>query len=179
MENDYEYYYMGYYIHNCVKMRYKGDYKPQYVLDPMNYSWNPLDDRLRSLLDEEKFVSLPSAETKVIGGKHEAGSETPDTTCNVKTWQYQIPAEAAVLEKSLLEIRMPGVMTVQEIMKEVDLDHIKIGLGPHQTFEAQDLVSWSDSPDITSAHSLKGVIAELVACVGPSVARDITVDFSR
>lgn len=32
LEAEYEYYYMGYYIDSCKKMRYKNDYKPQFVL---------------------------------------------------------------------------------------------------------------------------------------------------
>ena len=33
LEGGYEWYYMGFYIHDCVKMRYKAEYKPQMVLD--------------------------------------------------------------------------------------------------------------------------------------------------
>jgi arginyl-tRNA--protein-N-Asp/Glu arginylyltransferase len=58
LEGGYQYYYMGYYIHSCPKMRYKGEYKPQYVLDPETYDWNPLDGELRQLLDTKPYVSL-------------------------------------------------------------------------------------------------------------------------
>ena len=34
---DLKYYYMGYYIHSCPKMRYKGDYKPSELLCPVTY----------------------------------------------------------------------------------------------------------------------------------------------
>jgi len=34
--------YMGFYIHSCPKMRYKGDYSPSYLLDPEDYTWFPL-----------------------------------------------------------------------------------------------------------------------------------------
>lgn len=34
---DLKYYYMGYYIHSCSKMRYKGDYKPSELLCPVIY----------------------------------------------------------------------------------------------------------------------------------------------
>ena len=37
LEGGYQYYYMGYYIHSCAKMRYKGEYRPQHVLDPESY----------------------------------------------------------------------------------------------------------------------------------------------
>ncbi|KAJ7129806.1 arginine-tRNA-protein transferase [Mycena epipterygia] len=34
--------YMGFYIHSCPKMRYKGEYSPSYLADPENYAWFPL-----------------------------------------------------------------------------------------------------------------------------------------
>jgi len=34
--------YMGFYIHSCVKMRYKGDYSPSYLADPEEFTWHPL-----------------------------------------------------------------------------------------------------------------------------------------
>lgn len=45
-ELGYKYYYLGYYIHTCIKMRYKGNYKPSDLLDPTSTSkpvWYPLE----------------------------------------------------------------------------------------------------------------------------------------
>ncbi|EPZ32236.1 hypothetical protein ROZALSC1DRAFT_28909 [Rozella allomycis CSF55] len=33
------YYYMGYYIHKCPKMKYKGKFEPSELMDPISYSW--------------------------------------------------------------------------------------------------------------------------------------------
>lgn len=57
-EEGYRWWYAGFYIHSCVKMRYKGDYTPQYILDPVSYNWDPLDDEMKRKLDSSKFVSL-------------------------------------------------------------------------------------------------------------------------
>ncbi|EEB07608.2 arginine-tRNA protein transferase [Schizosaccharomyces japonicus yFS275] len=38
----YQYYYMGYYIHTCQKMKYKGRYGPSYLLNPTTCTWLPL-----------------------------------------------------------------------------------------------------------------------------------------
>eukprot|EP00090_Calanus_glacialis_P034990 TRINITY_DN5965_c0_g1_i1.p1 TRINITY_DN5965_c0_g1~~TRINITY_DN5965_c0_g1_i1.p1 ORF type:complete len:505 (-),score=199.09 TRINITY_DN5965_c0_g1_i1:106-1620(-) len=35
-------YYLGFYIHNCVKMRYKGRYSPSFLCCPETYTWHPL-----------------------------------------------------------------------------------------------------------------------------------------
>lgn len=51
------YYYMGYYIHTCVKMRYKGDYEPSDLLCPVSLRWVPLD-RLRARLDRERYFEF-------------------------------------------------------------------------------------------------------------------------
>jgi arginine-tRNA-protein transferase len=57
-EEGYQWWYAGFYIHSCAKMRYKGDYTPQYMLDPSSYNWDLLDDEMKKRLDNRKFVSL-------------------------------------------------------------------------------------------------------------------------
>ncbi|XP_049875795.1 arginyl-tRNA--protein transferase 1 [Pectinophora gossypiella] len=44
-----KYYYMGYYIHSCCKMRYKGNFYPSYLLCPETYKWFPLKECIRKL----------------------------------------------------------------------------------------------------------------------------------
>uniref|UniRef100_A0A8D0HIT9 Arginyl-tRNA--protein transferase 1 n=1 Tax=Sphenodon punctatus TaxID=8508 RepID=A0A8D0HIT9_SPHPU len=43
------YYYMGFYIHTCPKMRYKGHYRPSDLLCPETYIWVPIELCLPSL----------------------------------------------------------------------------------------------------------------------------------
>ena len=50
-------YYLGFYIHNCVKMRYKGRYSPSKLLCPEAYTWHPLD-LCRPLLDASSYSRL-------------------------------------------------------------------------------------------------------------------------
>ncbi|KAI8391164.1 arginine-tRNA-protein transferase [Radiomyces spectabilis] len=56
-KDDLKWYYMGYYIHSCPKMNYKGQYQPSYLLDPLAYQWFPLAE-YQKLLDTRSFVSL-------------------------------------------------------------------------------------------------------------------------
>lgn len=51
-------YYMGFYIHSCPKMRYKGRLDPSALLCPEVYSWHPLTDELRDKLDKSKYSRL-------------------------------------------------------------------------------------------------------------------------
>ncbi|KAM4702688.1 arginyl-tRNA--protein transferase 1 isoform 2-T2 [Rhinophrynus dorsalis] len=53
------YYYMGFYIHSCPKMRYKGQYKPSYLLCPETYSWMPLEKCI-PLLERSKYSRFNS-----------------------------------------------------------------------------------------------------------------------
>ncbi|XP_017125614.1 arginyl-tRNA--protein transferase 1 isoform X2 [Drosophila elegans] len=55
-----KYYYMGFYIHSCPKMRYKGKLSASYLLCPETYEWLPLTDAIRSKLDEQKYQRLNS-----------------------------------------------------------------------------------------------------------------------
>jgi len=58
MFNNVKYYYMGFYIHSCQKMRYKGNYTPSYLLCPEIYQWRILDDKLKEELNERKYMKL-------------------------------------------------------------------------------------------------------------------------
>lgn len=54
---DLQYYYMGFYIHSCPKMRYKGKLSPSYLLCPETYCWIPIEKAF-SLLDVTKYSRL-------------------------------------------------------------------------------------------------------------------------
>jgi len=53
---EFRFYYMGFYIHSCAKMRYKGNFSPSYLLCPKTYSWHLLNKEIRSQLDVQKYV---------------------------------------------------------------------------------------------------------------------------
>ena len=55
-----KYYYMGYYIHSCPKMRYKGDYAPSELLCPQSLQWISLTDDVREHLSEIPGCALAS-----------------------------------------------------------------------------------------------------------------------
>ncbi|XP_039191594.1 arginyl-tRNA--protein transferase 1 isoform X5 [Crotalus tigris] len=55
--SDLNYYYMGFYIHSCPKMRYKGQYRPSDLLCPETYTWISLEQCLPSL-ERSKYSRL-------------------------------------------------------------------------------------------------------------------------
>lgn len=52
-----QYYYLGYYIHSCSKMRYKAAYRPSELLCPLRYQWVSFDIA-KPLLDRKPYVVL-------------------------------------------------------------------------------------------------------------------------
>jgi len=50
-------YYLGFYVHTCQKMRYKGRYSPSYLLCPETYLWCPLEQCL-PILDSKPYSKL-------------------------------------------------------------------------------------------------------------------------
>ncbi|XP_024916945.1 arginyl-tRNA--protein transferase 1 isoform X3 [Cynoglossus semilaevis] len=49
------YYYLGFYIHSCPKMRYKGQYRPSDLLCPETYVWTPIE-RCVPMLENSRYV---------------------------------------------------------------------------------------------------------------------------
>ncbi|XP_043841802.1 arginyl-tRNA--protein transferase 1 isoform X6 [Dromiciops gliroides] len=58
------YYYMGFYIHSCPKMRYKGQYRPSDLLCPETYIWVPIEQCLPAL-ESSKYCRF-NQDTKAV-----------------------------------------------------------------------------------------------------------------
>lgn len=58
----FKYYYMGYYIHSCQKMRYKGNYTPSFLLCPESYNF-VLIEKCRPKLELTKYSRLNDQES--------------------------------------------------------------------------------------------------------------------
>lgn len=76
-----EYYYLGYYIHSCSKMRYKAAYRPSELLCPLRYQWVPFDIA-RPLLDRQPYVVL--SDFAVL----QNGESTPHVPENLMEMQH-------------------------------------------------------------------------------------------
>ncbi|XP_003375804.1 arginyl-tRNA--protein transferase 1 [Trichinella spiralis] len=57
------FYYMGYYIHNCPKMRYKGNFHPSFLLCTETCNWFPIEACF-SMLNLGNCYKFSSGETK-------------------------------------------------------------------------------------------------------------------
>ncbi|KAJ4417311.1 Arginyl-tRNA--protein transferase 1 [Gnomoniopsis sp. IMI 355080] len=195
-EGGYRYWYPGYYIHSCPKMKYKVDYSPQYVLDPETLGWDLLDKDALAIFDKQAYVSLSKERVRREGSNATGGNNTPKSSTSQLSSGLDGDAidadepggtEGAPIENgeededdqeiSLFTSNMPGIASISDL-EASDLDHIRI-LVDHTEgfFMTGETVMWSES--IRSLGSLKSKIAELIACVGPDLASQIALDFRR
>lgn len=128
LEAKHEYYYMGYYIHSCKKMRYKGDFKPQYVLDNISLEWDPLDDELRTLMETRRYASMSEERARKALAEEKDGNDIGAEDEIV----HPLPLDAMNSGLSLLKLGMPGVLSLDQLKEEVDLDTMKVHPGQGQ-----------------------------------------------
>jgi arginine-tRNA-protein transferase len=181
-EGGYRYWYSGYYIHSCPKMKYKMDYSPQYVLDPETLVWDHVDKDVLALFDTKHYLSL-SRERKGLGesdgtgagGVDVTGRPNPDPNIDmVDETESEADDDAAFL----LTSDMPGIPSLAQ-MREVDMDSVLIRSDYADTlFLASDLVVWRQQ-DVKDFPSIKSKIAELVAAIGPDLMEDFCLDFRQ
>ncbi|MCJ1389570.1 Arginyl-tRNA--protein transferase 1 [Xylographa bjoerkii] len=165
VESGYQYYYMdpGYYIHSCIKMRYKSTFHPTYILDPETYDWDPLDQDMLARLSAHDYVSL-SRERCLGIGPSSRRTDSPDA------------ASAASNLSSIFQTNMPGVMSIEEVKENIPLEEIDVRL-KDKIVNLARLGEW-DEEEMMDSSSVQGIAAEFVACVGPRLAGKIVIDLS-
>jgi len=171
-EQGYKWWYAGFYIHSCVKMRYKGDYSPQYMLDPESYDWNLLDAEMKRRLDETPYVSL-SRERRMGEASVNVSADVIETAEDGDNSDDDPPVQNPHLP--LFSRDMPGILTKEQLLTEVDLDHIKLRIRGQEAYTCH-LMDWEDG-DVEDLASMKGIIGELVSAVGPQLAMEMIVSF--
>ncbi|CAM1509204.1 Fc.00g029430.m01.CDS01 [Cosmosporella sp. VM-42] len=180
IEEGYRWWYPGFYIHSCPKMRYKMDYSPQYILDPESLAWDPFDRVILDLLDKKSFVSLSLEREKT------AGAPTPLLADEDEEIDGEARVDAAELQSDepvdeedpwLFNSKMPGILPLS-YMVTLDMDHIALRVaedGP--LYETCDLVSWG-TKNTDHWPGLKATVAELVAAIGPDLIDQICLDLA-
>ncbi|KAK9782909.1 putative arginyltransferase [Seiridium cardinale] len=180
-EKGYRYWYSGFYIHTCPKMRYKIDFKPQYVLDPDRHIWVPLDSEVLKLFDGKGYLHLSDASQHPIEdqtGVEDTSTdlERPSASDQDKEGDEEEEEEEEDDDKPLLKSNMPG-LTSMEVLRQVPIDIIPVRL-KQGVISASNLFEWEDE-DITDSKTAKGMIAELVAATGPELLLQWALDFRR
>ncbi|KAL7810934.1 arginine-tRNA-protein transferase [Trichoderma aethiopicum] len=189
IEENYKWWYPGYYIHSCPKMRYKIEYSPQYILDPDTLNWRPLDEAILEILGKDTYMSF----AKGLGEDlpNTSDPEPSDSATASASRDMGMPAAAEASPEdgdtdtddeeaygSLFKARMPGIPSLSA-MEKLDLDHIPLKIFPAgPLFETSDLAGWNRS-SIESASSIRHSVAQLVAALGADLMGDICLDLVR
>ncbi|KAG1205500.1 hypothetical protein G6F35_011595 [Rhizopus arrhizus] len=63
-DSNLQYYYMGFYIDSCPKMNYKGQYEPSDLLDPLDYTWHPIE-KFKKEFKHKKFITFVETRPKL------------------------------------------------------------------------------------------------------------------
>ncbi|KAF3766232.1 hypothetical protein M406DRAFT_290615 [Cryphonectria parasitica EP155] len=176
MEGGYRYWYPGYYIHSCPKMRYKIDYSPQYVLDPETLGWDLLDKEALVIFDDKPYVSLSKERAQRQGSEGAGTVATADDRHTPPETDEDSEDNSDGI--SLFTSSMPGIPTLAEL-ERTDLDHIRVLSDQSDGFfTTGETVIWT-SDTIYDLGSLKSKIAELAATVGTDLLGEIVLDFRR
>ncbi|KAL7892681.1 arginine-tRNA-protein transferase [Trichoderma sp. SZMC 28014] len=187
IEDGYRWWYPGFYIHSCPKMRYKIDYGPQYILDPDTLEWRFLDKSILDILARDTYTSLSAADN--LGGSelhsadalsidNSAGKDENPASSGEDSEDSDSDEDSGMAYKSLFRSGMPGIPSVQD-MEQFDLDHIVLRIFPTgPLFETSDLVGWRHSK-LEEPSNVKHSIAQLIAAVGPDLMDRICLDLVR
>jgi arginyl-tRNA---protein transferase len=178
-------------------MRYKGSFSPTYVLgktmtqkqlrplhsrnrDPESLDWNLLDTDFRTNLDTHPYYSH-SGTRKRLNTSLETNSTTraavhtpkdpnPEPQIDYTTLELDSDNDSAdeteIPEGSLFDYHVPGIMTKEEV------ERLRLGewrLLVRTSFVAMKAVSRWDEMKVTDPQSIKGIVAELAAALGPEV----------
>jgi len=169
-ENGYRWWYPGYYIHTCPKMKYKMDYTPQFLLDPDTLKWEKVNDELLALFNSKGYLEMPSHtdEEATVTANGVATTEEEDDNAD---------QDSDNDEHSLFDANMPGIPPLEQ-MRSVNLDNIPVRLNRGFCFSG-DIFQWEDE-DISSHGTPKAAIAEMVAAVGEDlITHQTCLDFRR
>ena len=69
----------------------------------------------------------------------------------------------------------PGALSLEELEDQIDLGRWKVKLKQHLV-KLEDLASWGES-ELSDSWSIKGIAAELAACIGPELIPKTALHF--
>lgn len=195
IEGGYRYWYPGYYIHSCPKMKYKVDYTPQYVLDPETLGWDLLDKEALAIFDRQPYVSLSTEREKLQEGNANKSpapqqpsvhtdDETKPGVSHADGKDTEVAQEDGVDDEdedeamSLFTTDMPGIPSLEDL-EHIDLDHIRVlSDSTEGFFTTGETVIWA-ADSIHRLGSLKSKIAELAATLGTDLLPEVVLDFRK
>lgn len=130
------YYYMGYYIHTCAKMRYKAEYAPSELKCPVSGCWVDFDSTAKRVLDIGVFSPLAEDVNNSGGaaggssGTGGGGSESfaSEDKVRVNSVPNSVSADSAPL--SFPDDTILGLVAGNQLIKCAPMSHVASQLPP-------------------------------------------------
>ncbi len=173
-EQGYRWWYAGYYIHTCPKMRYKISFSPTYILDPDSYRWISFDEELCTMFDGRGYLNLPPSKDIDVQSPSQPGHSTASGVKNERE-------DGSVTEdpdnESIFASHMPGLMSSEQV-RSLDLDRVLACLGSRYFF-AEDLFSNWRAGSVDDSSSPKSMVAGLAALIGPDLLQSTCLDLRK
>ncbi|KAI0181474.1 arginine-tRNA-protein transferase [Hypoxylon sp. FL1284] len=177
LEGGYRWWYPGFYIHTCPKMRYKIDFSPQQILDPDTLEWIDLSQDILEKFDGHGYLDLQNA------GNDNTAKPSPaeeDIPTDAKHSDDKLPSDGDSDSDDgttfLFDTTMPGIPSIEE-MGSVDLGRIVMRINRGYT-HTRNLIDWHRE-SISDRGSAKAMVAELLAAVGLDFLDSLCLDFVR
>ncbi|SAM05969.1 hypothetical protein [Absidia glauca] len=150
--SDLKYYYMGFYIHSCVKMKYKAKYHPSELLDPETNDWYSFADVCNPLLDQYKYAVFSDP------AKSSSPITKSDSTDSSSTGTKTTPDDA-----------LPSGWMDPTSIRNKDLEQVLIIAGKSQVVPVTMLVKFDKSEEF------RNEIKDYVASLGLDLAHQLIV----
>ncbi|KAF9568968.1 hypothetical protein CPC08DRAFT_757172 [Agrocybe pediades] len=116
-----QYLYMGFYIHSCQKMKYKGEYYPSYLADPETYDWFPLDT-CKPLLESHRYACF--SEPSHSMNEPIDDSDEPDSGSSTETNDLD-DIKVVVRDKSgdiiAVPVKNTGYIAFKHVLEELQI----------------------------------------------------------
>ncbi|KAI1343946.1 arginine-tRNA-protein transferase [Xylariaceae sp. FL0016] len=179
IEGGYRWWYPGFYIHTCPKMRYKIDYSPQQVLNPETFQWVDFGQHVLDKFDSDGYLHLSNPtrgrdeQQNSVPGPEPSDLEARQDAAMSATDDAQSDSSEDV---SAFDRDFPGIVS-RDDLQTFDFDDIPVRLNKGY-LGAGDLFEWDDD-DLTDRTSPKYAVAEMVATVGPDIMPMLCLDFRR
>ncbi|GAP89003.2 putative arginine-tRNA-protein transferase [Rosellinia necatrix] len=177
IEGGYRWWYPGFYIHTCPKMRYKMDYSPQQILNPDDMQWVEVSDNILAKFDSHGYLDFSSpSHDKVASPKPDQADSSMDKEGNPD--DEESDSENSEDYISLLGSNMPGLPPLDDIIS-FDYDNIPVRLTTG-IFPAVDVFQWqNEEEDIRHGSGPRGQLAQMAAAVGLDVMPQLCIDIMR
>lgn len=180
-----KYYYMGYYIYTCKKMRYKGNYNPSDLLDPTSTSqpvWYPLEkfkEMFEKSTRENKYATILNWQSSTDGSDSESEYFRQHVS-GVLSYKEAENVTNGLNGYYILQPDSNGTVSIfenedqDEDQNEDDDESSDEGQHHHLKFSELNFGLFSDIP---ANKFFKNMFLELVATLGPDLASSFGIAF--